>query len=121
MGYTAGFEMPIADSILPPGITPAMLAVMGDMGANYRIDRIPKTMPPVLSQLKLKGLHHYVAHHGELSYQESMEIADFMDKAVRKADFSGDQWYVGPRRRHFVDQMKNIFRGCLADNVVTIC
>jgi hypothetical protein len=121
MGYTAGFEMPIADSILPPGITPAMLAVMGDMGANYRIDRIPKTMPPVLSQLKLNGLHHYVAHHGELSYQESMEIADFMDKAVRKADFSGDQWYVGPRRRHFVDQMKNIFRGCLADNVVTIC
>jgi hypothetical protein len=120
-GYTAGFEMPIADSILPPGVTPAMLAIMGDLGTNYRIDRIPKTMTPVLSQLKLEGLHHYVAHHGELSYQQSMEVVDFMDKVVREADFPEDLWYVGfGQQQHFLNEMKAVIRACLADNVVTI-
>ena len=118
-GYTAGFEMPIADSILPPGITPAMLAIMGDMGANYRIDRIPKTMPPVLSQLKLEGLHHYLVHE-EFSYQQSVEVADFVDKVVREADFPADKWYVECGEEHFLNGMKDIFRACLVDNMVTI-
>jgi len=67
-----------------------MLSIMGDLGVNYRIDRIPKTMPPVLSQLKLEGLHHYVAHGTEFSYQQSMEVVDFLDKVVQEADFPGD-------------------------------
>jgi hypothetical protein len=112
-----GFEMPIADSILPPGVTPIMLAMMRET-ANYRIDRIPKTMPPVLSQLKLEGLHHYLTQDEEFNYQQSMEVVVFMDRAVQEEDFPGDEWYVG--ERHFIGQMKDVFRACLADNVVTI-
>jgi hypothetical protein len=119
-GYMGGLEMPIVDSILPAEVTPAMLAIMGDMGINYRIDRIPKTMPPVLSQLKLEGLHHYLAHNGEFSYQQSMELAVFMDKVVRNEDFPGDKWHVEPGEKPFIEQMKDVFRACLAGNMVTI-
>jgi len=119
-GYMGEFEMPIADSILPSGITPAMFAFMGDMGLNYRIDRIPQTMPPVLAQLKLEGLHHYVTNNGEFSYRQSMEVVAFMDKVVRESDFPGDKWDVEPGESHFIDQMKDVFRACLADNVVDI-
>jgi hypothetical protein len=119
-GYMGGLEMPIVDSILPPEVTPAMLAIMGDMGINYRIDRIPKTMPPVLSQLKLAGLHHYLAHNGEFSYQQSMELAVFMDKVVRNEDFPGDKWHVEPGEKPFIEQVKDVFRACLVGNVVTI-
>jgi hypothetical protein len=112
--------MPIADSILPPGVTPAMLAFMGDMGLNYRTDRIPQTMPPVLAQLKLEGLHHYLANTGEFDYQQSMEVVGFMDKATRESDFPRDKWDVEPGERHLIDQMKDIFRACLTDNVVAL-
>ena len=97
-----------------------MLAIMGDMGANYRIDRIPKTMPPVLSQLKLEGLHHYVAHRGELSYQQSRELVDFLNKVVREADFPRDIWCVGFGKKHFLNEMKAVVGACLVDNVVIL-
>jgi hypothetical protein len=120
-GYMGGFEMPIADSILPPGVTPnTMFACMDAMGINYRIDRIPKTMPPVLAQLKLEGLHHYVALDGEFNYQQSMEVADFMEKAVREEDFPEDTWHAETGELHFIHQMKNVFRACLVDDVVII-
>ena len=115
-----GFEMPIADSVLPPGVTPTMFACMDAMGINYRIDRIPGTMPPVLAQLKLEGLHHYVALDGEFDYRQSMEVADFVERVVREADFPGDTWYTESGERHFIHQMKDVFRACLVDNAVTI-
>ena len=112
--------MPIANSILPPGVMPAMLTIMGNMGLNYCIDHIPQTMPPVLAQLKLEGLHHYLANTGEFNYQQSMEVVGFMDKAMWESDFPGDKWDVEPGERHFINQMKDIFRACLMDNVVTL-
>ncbi|KIM78355.1 hypothetical protein PILCRDRAFT_11331 [Piloderma croceum F 1598] len=99
-GYMGGFEMPITDSILPPGVMPAMFAFMADSGLNYRIDRIPQTMPPMLAQLKL-------------------EVA-FMDKVMQESDLPRNNWDVEPGEMHFIDQMKDIFRACLTDDVVTI-
>ena len=120
MEYMGGLEMPIVDSILPPEVTPAMLAIMGDIGINYCIDRIPKTTPPVLSQLKLAGLHHYLAHNGEFSYQHSMELAAFTDKVVQNEDFSRDKLHVEPGEKPFIEQVKDVFRACLVGDVVTI-
>ncbi len=117
--YTASFEMPIADSILPPGVTASMLSIMRDLGMNYRIDRIPKTMPPVLAQLNLKGLHYYLASDEEFSDQQSMEIVAFMDRVVRKEDFP-EARCTSLDGAHAVDQIKNIFKACLPDNVINI-
>jgi hypothetical protein len=37
-------------------------------------------MPPVLSELKLKGLHHYMAHTDYFSYEQAQDIVVFLDK-----------------------------------------
>ena len=62
--------VPIVDSILGPA---ALLLVKGLEAINlpYRMQRIPRMLPLVLRELKLKGLHHYVAHRGRFNYEQA--------------------------------------------------
>ena len=57
---------------------------------------------------------------GVLSYQQSMEVAAFMDK-VQEVDFP-DPWREGgdEELRQFMGEMKGVFRACLPDNEVLI-
>jgi len=105
--YMGGLEKPIAGSTLLPEFQPLMLAIMDEMGINlnYRIDRIPKTMPLVLAELNLEGLHHYLATDEEFSYQQSMEMVAFMDKVIWESDFSEDEWGVDPGEKRIMYQI----------------
>jgi len=106
--------MPIAGPIYPQGYISALLSVMPSYTAiNYHMDPIPKMMPPVLAQLKLGGLHHYPSQT-KFSYQHSMAVAAFMEKAVREVDFPE------PGEPHIMEKIKDVFRACLLDSVVTI-
>jgi hypothetical protein len=119
-GHAAASGMPIADPIYTQGYISALLSVMPSYTAiNYRMDRIPKTMPPVLAQLKLGGLHHYPSQT-KFSYQHSMAVAAFMEKAVREVDFPEHEWPTEPGEPHIMAKIKDVFRACLVDNVVTI-
>ena len=50
------------------------------MNHNFKLERISKTLPPVLKELKLQGLHHFVVHGDELTYEQAQDIVRFLDK-----------------------------------------
>lgn len=108
--------VPIADSILGPE---AALIVGGLAGLNlpYHIDQIPKTLPPVLSELKLKGLHHFVAQGDDINYEQAQDIVAFLDKMKLYLKF-GPKWST--EYGSVCEQLRTVFNGCKAGGKVTI-
>jgi hypothetical protein len=114
------FEPPVEGSILPPSFRPDAMSMkwLDDANLNYRMHRIPRAMPPVLKELNLKGVHHYVAHCGEFSYEKSQDIVAFLDKMKPYIQFGGEEWEseYGP----IDEQLRTVFAGCKPGNVVTL-
>jgi hypothetical protein len=102
------FEMPIDDCILPPGMTQGMMGVLEDMNSNYRIDRIPKTLPPVLRELNLQILHRFLSHSGELNYEEAQKFILFLDKTKPFLEF--DEYWHNPSK--VVEEIRAVFASC---------
>ena len=100
--------VPVADSVLGPNPPAIVLKNLEGMNLPYHIERIPKTMPPVLSELKLRGLHHYVAHTDYFSYEQAQDIVAFLDKMKPYVSFEST-WNTpyGP-----IDAMRTVFIGC---------
>jgi hypothetical protein len=102
------FEMPIDDSILGPGMTQEMMGTLDDMNSNYRLDRIPKTLPPVLRELNLQILHHYLAHNNEFNYEEAQQFVLFLDKTKPFMEF-GKGW---GNPLLVVEEIRTVFASC---------
>jgi hypothetical protein len=82
---------------------------VGDI--NYNVDRIPKTLPPVLNELKLRGLH-------ELDYEHTQEIVSFLDRVmlyVRVKEFVGEDAEIA-----LVEELRDVFASCPEDGPVVI-
>lgn len=108
--------VPIADSILGPEAQ-LLVGSVAAMNLPYRMERIPMTMPPVLSELNLKGLHHYLAHGDEFSYEQAQNIAAFLDKMMPYLKFDS-KW--GTKEGPIGEQLRTVFVSCEESGTVEI-
>jgi hypothetical protein len=107
---------PMADSIAPAGVSLSWFYdVLGD--SNYFIDRIPVTLPPVLRELKLQGLHTYLSHSGELDFEQSQEVVAFLDKVEDYVRV--DEFFADDEEEPIVEQLRALFAACPEDKIVT--
>jgi hypothetical protein len=89
---------------------------VGDI--NYNVDRIPKMLPPVLNELKLRDLHAFLANTGELDYEHTQEIVSFLDRVmlyVRVKEFVGEDAEIA-----LVEELRDVFASCPEDGPVVI-
>jgi hypothetical protein len=101
---------PMADSLVPAGVSLSILYdFLGDL--NYSLDRITHTLPPVLRELNLQGLHTYLSHSGEIDFVRSQEIAALLDKVmdyVRVDEFFEAEEEAMPTLK----QLRDLFAAC---------
>jgi hypothetical protein len=106
---------PMVDSIMPPGVPVQWFYDhLGDI--NYRVDRIPMTLPPVLRELNFQGLHHCLANEGRPDYEKVQEMVSFMNKVlpyVRVEEFIDGAPGIGA-------ELRDVLASCPEDEHVTI-
>jgi len=92
---------PMAGSILPANTS--LNCLYDHVDGNYRVDRIPKTLPPVLCEINLQGLHHYFILGEAVDYARVQEMISFLDKVMP---------YVDDKFKELTGDIRALFAAC---------
>jgi hypothetical protein len=108
-------HMPIADSIFPPDLSLAAFYGLCPE-SNYFAERIPRTLPPALRELKLQALHTYLTYPGEMGFEHAQEVAAFLAKVM--VYVRADELLTFHEPMKFLERIRALFAACPEDGCI---